>query len=894
MRFERIGRYDVTSLLGEGGMGQVWQATDTQLNRQVALKILPDAFADDPDRLARFQREAQVLASLNHPNIGGIHGIEEAEGTRALVLELVEGPTLADRISKGPIPLDEALPIAKQITEALEAAHEAGVIHRDLKPANIKVREDGTVKVLDFGLAKALETAPQGDPSQSPTLTAAATQMGVILGTAAYMSPEQARGKPVDKRTDIWAFGAVLFEMLTGTRSFPGDDVSQTLARVLDRDPDWDLLPKTLTPALGTYLRRCLQKNPRQRVRDIGDVRLAMEGAFDPEGRASPEPTVAPHLRIWQRPAPLVLAGVGLIAITAFGIWNLIRPEGQPVSRYAMGLPPGHDVSAFHGANLAISPDGSRIAYIGPGPDGTPMIQVRRRDQLDPAPVAGTENASNLVFSPDGQRIAYQAVGRPVIRIVSLSGAPPLTVAEEGIGPAGLSWGSDGYLYNGGPVLVRVADEGGPVERLTTPNTSVREVNHVWPQLLPNGRGVLFATQKAGGVLSDIELAVVDLVTGEHETILDGVLGRYVSTGHIVYANAAGALLVVPFDAERLEVTGAPVVLAEGVGVRRDRAPDLAISDEGTLVYQGGGVEQVGELVWVSRTGVAESVDPDWTAIFSTPDISPDGSRLAVTILESDRDIWIKQLDRGPSQRLTTRSEFDSRPAWTPDGVSVTYSSGRRDGEGDLWTRRADASVAAALEVPGDAGIADAVWSSDGEWLVYRTTAAILGEGGDILAIRPGVDTVPTPLVLTNGAVDALAPTLSPDGRWMAYSSNESGAEEIYVVPFPNAADAKFVVSSNGGREPLWSHGGAEIFYRASDGSMMAVDVSTSPDFVLGEQRVLFSAREYATLRFHPEYDVSADDQHFVMIRAAERAQRPRPLIVVENFFAELRDRVPN
>ena len=341
-----IGHYDVTALLGEGGMGQVWQATDTQLNRQVALKILPDAFAADPDRLARFTREAQILASLNHPNIAAIYGIEEAEGTRALVLELVEGPTLADRISKGPIPLDEALPIAKQMAEALEAAHEAGVIHRDLKPANVKVKGDGTVKVLDFGLAKALDPNPEGDPSQSPTLTAAATQMGVILGTAAYMSPEQARGSTVDRRADIWSFAVVLYEMLTGRKPFPGDDISQTLARVIDRDPDWDVLPKTLSPALDTYLRRCLQKDPRQRVRDIGDVRLALEGAFETTGGMPSEPTVAPHLRAWQRPVPALLAL--LLAGRCCRPWRLGSDSFcacTPARRHAV-----HDYPGRHGS----------------------------------------------------------------------------------------------------------------------------------------------------------------------------------------------------------------------------------------------------------------------------------------------------------------------------------------------------------------------------------------------------------------------------------------------------------------------------------------------------------------------------------------------------------------
>ena len=364
----RLGHYDVTALLGEGGMGQVWQATDTQLNRQVALKILPDAFAADPDRLARFKREAQILASLNHPNIAAIYGIEEAEGTRALVLELVEGPTLADRISKGPIPLDEALPIARQIAEALEAAHEAGVIHRDLKPANIKVREDGTVKVLDFGLAKALDPNPDADPSQSPTLTAAATQMGVILGTAAYMSPEQARGKTVDKRADVWAFGVVLYEMLTGTRPFQGEDVSLTLASVMKSDLNVTRIPNDVPATVRTVLRRCLEKDPTQRIRDIGDVRLAMEGAFETTVTALSETATAPQLRVWQRPVPAALSVLVLAALTGVAGWGLkpqAPPSPRPLVRFAI-TPPAPELGISNTSpDLTISPDGTHIVRAG-------------------------------------------------------------------------------------------------------------------------------------------------------------------------------------------------------------------------------------------------------------------------------------------------------------------------------------------------------------------------------------------------------------------------------------------------------------------------------------------------------------------------------------------------
>ena len=435
----RLGHYDVTALIGEGGMGQVYQATDTKLNRQVALKILPEAFATDPDRLARFQREAQVLASLNHPNIAAIHGLEDSEGTKALVLELVEGPTLADRISRGPIPVDEALPIAKQIAEALEAAHEAGVIHRDLKPANIKVKEDGTVKVLDFGLAKALDTMPEGDPSQSPTLTAAATQMGVIIGTAAYMSPEQAKGRTVDKRGDVWAFGAVLFEMLTGQRAFAGSDVSDVLASVLAREPDWTLLPRDVSPVLDTYLRRCLNKDPKQRIGDVQNVRLAMEGAFETTVSAPSALAVVPQLQFWQRPIPLALAALGIAAIASLAVWSLTRPAPPRVARFPIPLAAEQVFSNTGRRTVAISPDGSRVVYTANN-----SLWLRSVDQLQAVEIPGTEGGPiGPFFSADGQSIGFYADRQ--LQKVAVSGGAAVTLADV---PAtyGASWGTDDMI----------------------------------------------------------------------------------------------------------------------------------------------------------------------------------------------------------------------------------------------------------------------------------------------------------------------------------------------------------------------------------------------------------------------------------------------------------------
>ena len=476
-----IGHYDVTSLLGEGGMGQVWQATDTQLNRQVALKILPDAFADDPDRLARFTREAQILASLNHPNIAAIYGIEEAEGTRALVLELVEGPTLADRISQGPIPIDEALPIAKQIAEALEAAHEAGVIHRDLKPANIKVREDGTVKVLDFGLAKALAPSPDVDPSQSPTLTAAATQMGVILGTVAYMSPEQARGKAIDKRSDIWAFGCVLYEMLTGYRAFEGEDVPLTLAEVMKSDPDLASLPADASPALRSALTRCLTKDPKQRVRDIGDVRLAMEGVFETPS-ASTETTRATQLQVWQRPLAVVVIAVVAAALSSLAVWTSTRPSVPLITRFTIVLEGESRLPGNPGPALALSPDGRKLVYAAVD-NGSQRRFVRSLDQLQATPLRGTDGGRNVFWSPDGEWVGFQADG--LLKKVALAGGAPETLASAGVLASGASWGPDDTItFSAGPnfPLLRVSVFGGALEPVSTLDAAQGEQAHFDPQ----------------------------------------------------------------------------------------------------------------------------------------------------------------------------------------------------------------------------------------------------------------------------------------------------------------------------------------------------------------------------------------------------------------------------
>ena len=732
-----IGHYDVTSLLGEGDMGQVWQATDTQLNRQVALKILPDAFATDPDRLARFTREAQILASLNHPNIAAIYGIEEDEGTRALVLELVEGPTLADRIAQGPVPLDEALPIAEQIAEALEAAHEQGVIHRDLKPANIKVREDGTVKVLDFGLAKALDPAPDVDPSQSPTLTAAATQMGVIMGTAAYMSPEQARGKPVDRRADIWAFGVVLYEMLTAARAFEGDDVSLTLSAVLQREPEWDGLPANVPHGLNTYLRRCLQKDPRQRVQAIGDVRLAMEGAFETTVQATPVPTegASAQLRVWQRPVPAALIGLVLAALTGVAVWDLkpqAPPSPRPLVRFAI-TPPAPELGISNTApDLTISPEGTHIVNPAGGSGG---LVVRALDQLEAARQPELGQVVSPFMSPDGATVGFvSGTGGGLLRRVSLFGGPAVTICSLPGGPLGFgaSWGADDTIIfgTGQPSgLWRVSAGGGEPEELTTPNAELGEVNHQWPEILPGGRAVLFTITRAGPV-ENAQIAVLDLETGAQTVLVRGGSNpRYSPTGHIVYG-VGGTLRAVGFDLDRLAVTTNALPVLDGVITKGSGAANFSFSRDGTLVYvpgtdTGSGLQRT--LVWVDREGREEplALDPGG---YDRPRVSPDGTRVAVDVLGPEgTDVWISDVARGTRSILTPDPAADGSPLWTPDGERAVFASAREGSSGLFWKVADGTGAVDPLLTVEDAQRPNpSDWSPDGNELIFYYLAPLL------------------------------------------------------------------------------------------------------------------------------------------------------------------------
>lgn len=893
---DRFGHYDVIALLGEGGMGRVYRATDTKLRRDVALKILPDAFVTDGDRLARFEREAHVLASLNHPNIAAIYGLEERRADagpleRALVLELIDGPTLAERITHGPIPLDDGLPIAKQVAEALEAAHEAGVIHRDLKPANITLRPDGTVKVLDFGLAKALapdrSSPAEGRVSESPTITSPAmTRAGVILGTAAYMSPEQARGEVADRRADIWAFGCVLFEMLTARRAFEGATVSDVLAAVLRAEPDWHRLPSNLHPRLRLLLERCLEKNVRNRYQGIGDARVDVQQVLaDPHGglaaHVSDAASVVPY-----RLAPWLAATALFTAIVAgAGAWMLWPSAPRLEGRLTHVLPDGQSFTGDRHPLLAVAPDGSSIVYVA-----NDRLFLRPIDELEARPIRGTEGSvSTPFFSPDGRAVGYWDSGDEGLKKIDIGGGTPIVLDRATI-IRGASWAADGTIVYGkqdGIWTVR-ADGGQP--RLVVP---IQEGRVHGPQMLPDGR-VLFTrllTERANS-WEGAEIVVADLESGQQEVLLNGEDGRYVLTGHLVFALDT-TLFAVPFDAAAGRVTGGRVPVAEGV--RREvwvagntATANYAFSNDGMLVYVHGLDERFPviprDLVIIDRTGVARPVT-DERRDYWRPRISPDGSRVAVEVFDGKaRHIWVVSIDTGVSTQVTFAAVVNTFPVWTRDGKSIIFNAivdGTR-----LYRKPVDGSGEAEfLGVVGETVPTDV--SREGT-LVYSL--------GDQTAERAlwtlSLEDRKTVEILETPAQEHHA-MFSPDGRWLAYASNASGRQEVYVRPYPIVQGTERRVSEGGGLGPVWAPDGSALYYRGSV-SIMVASTALGAGFVPGRPRALFPHDGFRFSGNASAFDIHPDGRRFVMVT---RGDPPPPLRdqinVVFNWFEELKRRAP-
>ncbi len=890
----KLGPYEITSLLGAGGMGEVYLAHDVRLGRYVAIKILPDQFSSDGQRMARFEREAKVLASLNHPNIAAIYGLEESNHVPALVMELVDGPTLADRIKQGALPREDALPIAKQIAEALEYAHERSIIHRDLKPANVKITPNGAAKVLDFGLAKALEAESSvTDISTSPTLSHAATQAGMLLGTAAYMSPEQARGKKVDRRADIWSFGVVLFEMLSGKPAFAGETISDTLAAVIRADPEWGTLPNDLPPSITRLLHRCLTKDPNLRLRDVGEARIAIDNALS----AAPEETYAPQAVIqeqpptWRRVLPWALAAIAILLAATLGsmYWHARQTETEPrqVMQLSLALPePLAGVfDPNPGAPFAISPDGSQLVFVASLTGKPQQLYLRPFDQQTGTPIPGTENAVQPFFSPDGQWVGFFSLGK--MRKVSLHGGPVTVLCDAPV-PHGASWAEDEIIYapNFGSGLMRISAAGGTPQVLTTPNSKDQEISHRWPQVLPGGKYVLFTIQMGLEASYDgARIAVLSVPTGKWRTLLDGgSYARYLPSGHIVYVRA-GSLMGVAINSARMEITGAPVPVQEGVvsSALTSGGAEYDVMASGLLYVPGNLRPPVRTLQWVDRTGVAKTL-PAPARVYASPAFSPDGKKLAIQITDDGAAaIWIYELARNTLTRLTFGPGSRTAPLWSGDGRSIIYNA--RYATASFRSKLADGSGEEEILFGNesyDPGAAPQSASPDGKTLLFgsypagrQAIQALSLDGSN--SIRPYLQ----------GAFNFSSAHFSPDGRWVVYMTDESGRRQIYVQPFPGPG-GKWLISTEEGQYPRWARNGREIFFVSGD-KLMSVEVETQPAFKAGTPHPLFSTSSY--LVGAGNYDVAPDGQHFLMIKQEEAAASPKELNVILNWSEELKRR---
>jgi serine/threonine-protein kinase len=894
----KLGAYEVGALIGAGGMGEVYQATDSRLGRTVAIKLLPAAFAQDAERIARFEREARVLASLNHPNIAAIYGLEDSAGQRLLVMELVPGETLAERIKRGAIPVEEALRIAAQITEALEAAHEKGVVHRDLKPANIKVTPDGKVKVLDFGLAKAFVGGAAAEHiSNSPTLSGTP---GVIMGTAAYMSPEQARSKVVNQASDIWAFGCVLYEMLTGRQAFAGEDITDILAAVMRAEPDWSRLPEATPPTIRILLQRCLRKDRRQRLHDATSVRIEIEDVLSGAAPAQPA-AVRPGGR--ERLARAATALFALIVI-ALAIGFVLRaPKGpQPLQAVRLSAEIGADATLYTdvGPAAIISPDGTWLAFVAADVDQKRRIYVRSLDQLQANALSGTENARDPFFSPNNEWIGFFADGK--LKKISVRGGPATTLCDA-TSDAGGRWGDDDMIVfatNTSP-LSQISSAGGTPQPLTSLDSQTSEVTQRSPQVLPGSQAVLFTSNRNVAYFDDAEIVAYSIASGKRKTVQRGGFhARYLPSGHLAYVHQ-GTLFAVPFDLQRLEVTGQPAPVLEGVA--NDSivgGAQLSFSDTGKLVYvpTASGDPTV-SIYWLDSEG-------KFTPLLETPGhyyspvFSPDGKRLAMTIADGRQpDIWVYDLESDTLRRLTFAGDWS--PVWTPDSKRITYASVAKGGVvSTFWIPAEGVGPPERLLESKSLSYGNS-WRPDGRVLAFNhlnpatiwDVMTLTIEGDEKSGWKPG-----ELKAFVNSPVTEGNPVFSPDGRWIAYHATAgSGVDELYVGPFPGPGRPS-QISTGGGYNAKWSPNGKELFYSTGpikDSQIMLVNYTTSGDSFNAGKPHLWSPAHFDARSHLGTFDLHPDGKRFAVLKApaTEQTAAVNKVNFIFNFFDELRRTVP-
>jgi eukaryotic-like serine/threonine-protein kinase len=885
-----IGHYQVLGPLGAGGMGEVYRARDTKLGRDVALKILPAAVSSDPERRARFAREARALAALNHPNIAQVHGFEDGEPTSALIMELVDGEDLSDRIRRGAVPYDESIAIARQIADALQAAHDRGIVHRDLKPGNIKLRDDGTVKVLDFGLAKALEQGSgigdqeSGELSNSPTITSPAmTMRGVILGTAAYMSPEQAKGRAVDKRTDIWAFGCVLYEMLTGRKAFAGDDVSDTLASILKSDVDWNGVP----PRSTRLLKKCLEKDPRKRLHDVGDAwDLLDDHPLHGETARSRTPWLP-----WALAAVFAVSTIGLASLRF-----LEPPVPAPLpARFQIAPPAKQEFSIY----ISLSPDGRRLAFTATGEGGRTTLWVRDLESLDSRQLTGTENASSPFWSPDGRFIAF-ADGL-TLKKIDVSGGPPQKIADSPTSVGMGAWNTDGVIVVGtrglGP-LYRVAANGGNMTPLTKITDEQAERGHSFPVFLPDQKRFLYVKLAARTEIEGIYVGAIDSTPDQQSParLAQLTLGPLALVGgkrdeRLVFMRD-GTLLSQPFDPERVQLTGDPQPIAERLGSAGSFAFFSARGD--VLIYRTGtsAASNAEQLSWNDRSGKELSkigdpllVGPGNTSLA----IAPGGKRAAITVVEAvATDLWLIEFDRNVLTRLTATAGSETGPVWSPNGRRLVFRSSRTANFSfDLFWKDLDGAEEMTSVTPTPTLGIPTDWSADGRFIFFMRSGDPYSS--DVYALS--VDRKSAEPLLRTSFLE-LNPRLSVDGRWLAYVSNESGQNEVYVRPFVVDTDgkpslgAKWRASTSGGGAPRWRSDGKELVYRDATGAFMAVDVRVAgASLETGLPRRLFSPAPSVHA-----WDMTADGQRFLIATPLRTTAVPQadPITVVLNWKSSL------